>query len=165
MVGPDLASMGITPEIMAQFMKSGLDPSQLMSMGNPLLGQQGGSPSVKKGKPDPAQQKVMLLNLRTFQKLDRKKCPELYSLESFLKKNPDFFVASESKDFVLKYPKYFPRTLYQRIQPDMDHLGLGGLNDPKMLQAMMMGTQMDPKAMSVLQAQQAMGAGMTGIIL
>ena len=134
MVGPDLASMGITPEIMAQFMKSGLDPSQLMSMGNPLLGQQGGRPSVKKGKPDPAQQKVMLINLRTFQKLDRKKCPELYSLESFLKKNPDFFVASESKDFVLKYPKYFPRTLYQRIQPDMDHLGLGGLNDPKMLQ-------------------------------
>ena len=46
----------------------------------------------------------------------------------------------------------------------MDHMGLGAFNDPKLIQAMMM-QGMDPKAMSVLQAQQAMAGGaMTGKI-
>ena len=64
------AQMGITPEIMAQLMSSGMDPKQLLSMAaNPF----GGSPAVKKNKNDPSQQKVQLINIRTFQKLDKKK--------------------------------------------------------------------------------------------
>jgi len=146
--------MGITPEIMAQLMSQGIDRKAIMN----IPGFQPTGKSQKSMKNDPAQQKVQLINLRTFQKLDRKKCPELYGLESFLKKNPDFFVATEAKEFVLKHPKYFPRTMYQRIQPDLnDPLAqLNALSDPKMMQALMMQAQMDPKAMNVLQAQQAM---------
>ena len=153
--GPDLAAMGITPEVMAQLMAQGIDRKTIMNI--PGFGGQG-QKTPKSMRHDPAQQKVQLINLRTFQKLDKKKCPELCSLETFLKKNPDYFVASEAKDFVLKHPKYFPRTLYQRIQPDMnDPLAqLNALSDPKMMQALMMQAQMDPKAMNVLQAQQAM---------
>ena len=151
--GPDLAAMGITPEVMAQLMSQGINKKDLMNMS-------GFQPKSKPVKNDPAQQKVQLINLRTFQKLDKKKCPELYGLESFLKKNPDYFVATEAKDFVLKHPKYFPRTMYQRIQPDLNdpmaQLNMLGA-DPKMMQALMMQAQMDPKAMSVLGAQQAMG--------
>ena len=43
----DLASMGITPEIMAQFMNNGIDPKQLMGMANPF----GASPSSSAKKP------------------------------------------------------------------------------------------------------------------
>lgn len=152
--GPDLAAMGITPEVMAQLMSQGIDRKTLMN----LPGFQPSGGKSKSMKNDPAQQKVQLINLRTFQKLDRKKCPELYGLESFLKKNPDFFVATEAKEFVLKHPKYFPRTMYQRIQPDLNDpiAQLNALSDPKMMQALMMQAQMDPKAMNVLQAQQAM---------
>ena len=151
--GPDLAAMGITPEVMAQLMAQGIDRKAIMNI--PGFG---GQKTPKSMRNDPAQQKVQLINLRTFQKLDKKKCPELCSLETFLKKNPDYFVATEAKEFVLKHPKYFPRTLYQRIQPDMnDPLAqLNALSDPKMMQALMMQAQMDPKAMNVLQAQQAM---------
>jgi hypothetical protein len=115
---------------------------------------------------DPAHQRVQLINLSTYVKLDRKKCPELYNLESFLKKNPDYFVSTESKEFVIKHPKYFPRTMYQRIQPEIDPLAhLSALQDPKMLQTLMMQAQMDPKAMAVLQGLSAPQAahGMHGM--
>ena len=87
-------------------------------------------------------------------------------LESYLKKNPECFVATESKDFVLKHPKYFPRTLYDRIQPGMDQFGLGGLNDPNLLKMMMGQNPMDPgkSAMAALQAQQQALAGLGGNI-
>ena len=66
--------MGITPEIMAQLMSSGMDPKQLLSMAaNPFGAAAIPSPQPKKNKNDPSQQKVQLINIRTFQKLDRKK--------------------------------------------------------------------------------------------
>ena len=67
--------MGITPEIMAQLMSSGMDPKQLLSMAANPFGAQAAqaSPQVKKNKNDPSQQKVQLINIRTFQKLDKKK--------------------------------------------------------------------------------------------
>ena len=72
------AQMGITPEIMAQLMSSGMDPKQLLNMAaNPF----GGSPAVKKNKNDPSQQKVQLINIRTFQKIDKKKAWFLYSID------------------------------------------------------------------------------------
>lgn len=69
--------MGITPEIMAQLMSSGMDPKQLLSMAANPFGAAAAaaapSPQVKKNKNDPSQQKVQLINIRTFQKLERKK--------------------------------------------------------------------------------------------
>ena len=67
--------MGITPEIMAQLMSSGMDPKQLLSMAANPFGAAAAAPSpqVKKNKNDPSQQKVQLINIRTFQKLERKK--------------------------------------------------------------------------------------------